>query len=82
MQAEITKLAAWATDLVESIVEHESVRASACPQPTLPGLSWLDFPGEQADLPAVYDSDGGAWPTGRCNPVGRAPRDGGVSPAL
>lgn len=58
MQAEITKLAAWTTDLVEHSEEHESVRASGCSQPELPGLGWLDFPADQGPLPAVYDSDG------------------------
>lgn len=58
VQVEITKLAAWTTDLVESSEEHESERSSGFSQPALPGLSWLDFPADQEPLPAVYDSDG------------------------
>lgn len=58
VQVEIAKLAAWTTELVKESEEHESVRASGCEQRELPGLSWLEFPDEPGEMPAVYDSDG------------------------
>jgi hypothetical protein len=58
VQAEIAKLAERTSQLVEQSEEHESVRASGYTQRELPGLGILEFPAEQDDLPAVYDSDG------------------------
>lgn len=58
VQTEITRLAQWTTELVESSEEHQAEYASGYSQPELPGLGWLEFPEGQVDLPAVYDSDG------------------------
>lgn len=58
VQAEVARLAQWTTELAQTSEEHEAEQTSGCTQPELPGLSWLEFPAGEVDLPAVYDSDG------------------------